>query len=100
MSVLVIVFLTGVLTLFLKGKWVNNIAILGTLVAFIVSFFSEIYFGNSYQKMFWFDEHATLLTKITLVVNVLILFLGDFALYRHRNHQPEMYALVLFSLCG
>lgn len=100
MSVLVIVFLTGVLTLFSKGKWVNNIAILGTLVAFIVSFFSEIYFGNSYQKMFWFDEHATLLTKITLVVNVLILFLGDFALYRHRNHQPEMYALVLFSLCG
>ena len=100
MSVLVIVFLTGVLTLFSKGKWANNIAILGTLGALIVSFFSEISFVDSYQKMFWFDEHATLLTKITLVVNVLILFLGDFALYRHKNHRSEMYALVLFSLCG
>lgn len=100
MSVLVVVFLTGVLTLFLKGKWANNIAILGTLGAFIVSFFSEITFGNSYQKMFWFDADTVLLIKITLIVNLFILLLGDFALHRHKNHQSEMYALVLFSLCG
>lgn len=100
MSVLVIVFLTGVLTLFLKGKWVNNIVILGTLGAFIVSFFSEISFVNSYQKMFWFDADTALLIKITLIVNFFILLLGDFALHRHKNHQSEMYALVLFSLCG
>ena len=100
MSVLVIVFLTGVLTLFSKGKWANNIAILGTLGAFIVSFFSEISFVNSYQKMFWFDADTALLIKITLIVNFFILLLGDFALHRHKNHQSEMYALVLFSLCG
>ena len=100
MSVLVIVFLTGVLTLFLKGKWVNNIAILGTFGASIVSFCPEITFGNSYQKMFWFDADTALLIKITLIVNFFILLLGDFALHRHKNHQSEMYALVLFSLCG
>ena len=100
MSVLVIVFLTGGVTLFLKGKWANNIAILGTLGAFIVSFFSEITFGNSYQKMFWFDADTALLIKITLIVNLFILLLGDFALHRHKNHRSEMYALVLFSLCG
>ena len=70
MSVLVVVFLTGVLTLFLKGKWANNIAILGTLGAFIVSFFSEITFGHSYQKMFWFDADTVLWIKITLIVNL------------------------------
>ena len=100
MSVLVIVFLTGGVTLFLKGKWANNIAILGTLGAFIVSFFSEITFGNSYQKMFWFDADTALLIKITLIVNLFILLLGDFAVHRHKNHWSEMYALVLFSLCG
>ena len=100
MSVLVVVFLTGGVTLFLKGKWANNIAILGTLGAFIVSFFSEITFGNSYQKMFWFDADTALLIKITLIVNLFILLLGDFALHRHKNHWSEMYALVLFSLCG
>ena len=100
MSVLVIVFLTGVLTLFSKGKWANNIAILGTLGALIVSFFSEISFVDSYQKMFWFDADTALLIKITLIVNLFILLLGDFALHQHKNHQSEMYALVLFSLCG
>ena len=100
MSVLVIVFLTGVLTLFSKGKWANNIAILGTLGALIVSFFSEISFVDSYQKMFWFDADTALLIKITLIVNFFILLLGDFALHRHKNHGSEMYALVLFSLCG
>ena len=100
MSVLVIVFLTGVLTLFSKGKWANNIAILGTLGALIVSFCPEISFVNSYQKMFWFDADTALLIKITLIVNFLILLLGDFALHQHKNHQSEMYALVLFSLCG
>lgn len=100
MSVLVIVFLTGVLTLFSKGKWVNNIAILGTLGALIVSFCPEISFVNSYQKMFWFDADTALLIKITLIVNLFILLLGDFALHRHKNHRSEMYALVLFSLCG
>lgn len=100
MSVLVIVFLTGVLTLFSKGKWANNIEILGTLGALIVSFCPEISFVNSYQKMFWFDADTALLIKITLIVNFLILLLGDFALHQHKNHQSEMYALVLFSLCG
>ena len=100
MSVLVIVFLTGVLTLFSKGKWVNNIAILGPLGALIVSFCPEISFVNSYQKMFWFDADTALLIKITLIVNLFILLLGDFALHRHKNHRSEMYALVLFSLCG
>ena len=100
MSVLVIVFLTGVLTLFSKGKWVNNIAILGNLGALIVSFCPEISFVNSYQKMFWFDADTALLIKITLIVNLFILLLGDFALHRHKNHRSEMYALVLFSLCG
>ena len=100
MSVLVIVFLTGVLTLFSKGKWANNIAILGTLGALIVSFCPEISFVNSYQKMFWFDADTALLIKITLIVNLFILLLGDFALHRHKNHRSEMYALVLFSLCG
>jgi NADH-quinone oxidoreductase subunit N len=50
--------------------------------------------------MFEFGPNAALFTKISLVVTLLIFFLGGFAFSNHRSHQSELYALMLLSLCG
>ncbi|MDO4763316.1 MAG: NADH-quinone oxidoreductase subunit N [Flavobacteriaceae bacterium] len=104
MSVLIIVFLTGVMTLFLGAfqcrQAVKYSGIVGLLLAFGVSFLPEYSFWEAYQNMFCYDENTVIFTRISLLISLLIFLLGDEALYRHRNHQSEIYALVLFSLCG
>jgi NADH-quinone oxidoreductase subunit N len=50
--------------------------------------------------MFDFDENSALFSKISIVVTLLIFFLGGFAFNNHRSHQSELYALLLFSLIG
>lgn len=104
MSVLVIVFLFGVLALFSgfchRGKWAGYIGVIGILVALIVSFLPEISFWGEYYRMFLYDAEVALFTRITLVITLLIFLLGNLGLYGHRNHQSEIYALVMFSLCG
>ena len=104
MSVLIILFITAVLALFSgvynQGKFARYIGIFGLLVALYVSFLPECSFFNQYKSMFDFDENAALFTKISLVVTLLIFFLGGFAFNNHRSHQSELYALMLFSLTG
>ena len=104
MSVLIIIFLTAVLALFAgvfeKGKFSRYIGILGLILAFYVSFLPELAFFSQYKHMFEFGPNAALFTKITLVITMLIFFLGGFAFSNHRSHQSELYALMLFSLCG
>ena len=104
MSVLVVLFLTAVLALFSgvynQGKFARYIGILGLLVALCVSFSPELAFFNQYKSMFDFNENAALFTKISLVVTLLIFFLGGFAFNNHRSHQSELYSLMLFSLIG
>ena len=60
----------------------------------------ELAFFNQYKSMFDFNENAALFTKISLVVTLLIFFLGGFAFNNHRSHQSELYSLMLFSLIG
>lgn len=104
MGVLIIVFLTAVAALFAgvfeKGKYSRYIGILGLIIAFYVSFLPELAFFNQYKSMFEYGANAALFTKISLVVTLLIFFLGGFAFSNHRSHQSELYALMLFSLCG
>lgn len=104
MSVLIVLFITAVLALFSgvynQGKFARYIGIFGLLVALYVSFLPECSFFNQYKSMFYFDENAALFTKISLVVTLLIFFLGGFAFNNHRSHQSELYALMLFSLTG
>lgn len=104
MGVLIIVFLTAVAALFAgvfeKGKYSRYIGILGLIIAFYVSFLPELAFFNQYRSMFEYGANAALFTKISLVVTLLIFFLGGFAFSNHRSHQSELYALMLFSLCG
>lgn len=103
MSVLVIVFLTAIFTLFgggSNGSRAKGIAILGLFVAFGISFIPEFSLWEAYQNMFKYDAGASLFTKISILITIFIFFLGDFALYHHHKHQPEMYAMTLFSLCG
>ena len=71
---------------------------MGLLVALCVSFSPELAFFNQYKSMFDFNENAALFTKISLVVTLLIFFLGGFAFNNHRSHQSELYSLMLFSL--
>src|SRR5690606_30826934 len=53
-----------------------------------------------YQHMYEFGANAALFTKIAIIITVLIFFIAGFAFSNHRNHQSELYALMLFSLCG
>ncbi|MBH1960653.1 MAG: NADH-quinone oxidoreductase subunit N [Flavobacteriia bacterium] len=104
MSVLIIIFLTAIAALFAgvfeKGKFSRYISIIGLLVAFYVSFLPEAEFFNQYKHMFEYTVNAALFTKIAIVITILLFFLGGFSFSNHRSHQSELYALMLFSLCG
>ena len=104
MSVLIIVFLTAVIALFSgvfeKGKFARYIGIFGLLIAFYVSYQPELAFFSQYQAMYKYGESSALFTKIAIFITILIFFLGGFAFSNHRSHQSELYALMLFSLCG
>ncbi len=104
MSVLVVLFLTAVLALFSgvfnQGKFARYIGILGLLIALSLSFVPDCSFFAQYKSMFEYDANAMLFTKISLVITLLIFFLGGFAFNNHRSHQSELYALMLFSLTG
>lgn len=104
MSVLVIVFITAILVLFSgvyrQGKWTSWLGILGLSLALGMSFLPENPFWDRYQNMFIFSDISLIFTRISLLISIFIFLLGDFALYRHQNHQSEIYALMLFSLCG
>ncbi|TXF77448.1 NADH-quinone oxidoreductase subunit N [Chryseobacterium sp.] len=104
MSVLIIIFLTAVAALFSgvfeQGKFARYIGIVGLIIAFYVSFMPEHSFFNQYKSMVDFGTNAALFTKISLVITLLIFFLGGFAFSNHRSHQSELYALMLFALCG
>ena len=104
MNVLIIVFLTAIVTLFTgvfdKGKFARYVGILGLLIAFSVSFQPDCSFFDQYKHMFEFGANAALFTKISIIVTILIFFLGGFAFSNHRSHQSELYALMLFALCG
>lgn len=104
MSVLIIIFLTAVIALFAgvfeQGKFSRYIGILGLMIAFYVSYLPEFAFFNQFQHMYEFGANAALFTKISIVITILLFFLGGFSFSNHRNHQSELYALMLFSLCG
>ena len=104
MGVLIIIFLTAVAALFAgvfeQGKYSRYIGILGLILAFYVSFLPELSFFDQYKSMYEYGANAALFTKISLVVTLLIFFLGGFAFSNHRSHQSELYALMLISLLG
>ncbi|MBN9313539.1 MAG: NADH dehydrogenase [Chryseobacterium sp. 39-10] len=104
MSVLIIVFLTAIVALFAgvyeKGKLSRYIGILGLIIAFYVSYLPGCPFFGQFKDMFEFGANAALFTKISIVILILLFFLGGFAFSNHRSHQSELYALMLFSLCG
>lgn len=104
MSVLIIIFLTAVIALFAgvfeKGNLSRYIGIAGLLLALAISYQPELAFFERYQTMFEFGANTAMFTRISIFITILIFFLGGFAFSNHRSHQSELYALMLFSLCG
>ena len=104
MNTLIIVFLTAIITLFSgvfgNGKYTRAISILGLLVALGISFLPESAFFEQYRNMYEYTPNVAIFTKIALVVTILLFGLGEFAFSNHRSHQSELYALMLFALCG
>lgn len=104
MSVLIIIFITAVIALFSgvfeQGKWARYIGIAGLLFALYIAYLPEASFFEKYRAMFEYGTNAALFTKISIVVTLLIFFLGGFAFANHRRHQSELYALMLIALCG
>lgn len=104
MSVLIVLFLTAILVLFSgvfeKGKYARYIGIFGLIVGLGISFLPECEFFAQYKSMYDYSYNAALFTKVSIVVTTLLFFLGGFAFSNHRSHQSELYALMLFALCG
>ncbi|MDR3272553.1 MAG: NADH-quinone oxidoreductase subunit N [Flavobacteriaceae bacterium] len=104
MNVIVILFITAVLSLyagvFKAGKSSQIIAIIGIIAALITSFFNDCSFFDRYTPLFVFDKTAKIFTQISLFTALLILLLGKFAFRLIDRHQSEVYSLILFSLCG
>ncbi|RMZ60341.1 NADH-quinone oxidoreductase subunit N [Chryseobacterium nematophagum] len=104
MSVLIIVFLTAVIALFSgvfeHGKFARYIGILGLIIALYVSFMPECTFFEQYRHMYDYSANTALFTKISILTTILLFLLGGFAFSNHRSHQSELYALMLFALCG
>ncbi|MDY3506297.1 NADH-quinone oxidoreductase subunit N [Riemerella anatipestifer] len=104
MSVLITIFITAVIALFTgvfnQGKYARYVGILGLGIALYVSFLPDCTFFEKYNTMFSYSANTALFTKISLVVTLLLFFIAGFAFSNHRSHQSELYALMLFSLCG
>ncbi len=104
MGVFIIIFLTALGALFSgvygSMKFARYVAIFGVILALVCSYFPELAFFHQYDLMVKFDLNAALYTRIALFLTLLIFILGDFALINHSSHASEMYALILFSLCG
>ncbi len=104
MTVLIIVFLTALAVLFAgvfdNGKFARYFGIAGLLMALCSSFLPELAFFMKYRHMFEYGLNPALFTKISIVVTLLIFFIGGFAFSNHRSHQSELYALMLFAVCG
>jgi len=104
MSVLIIIFLTAVAALFSgvfeQGKLARYIGIAGLMIAFATSYQADPAFFQQYKLMYDFGANAALFTRISIIITMLLFFLGGFAFSNHRSHQSELYALMLFALCG
>ncbi|MDY3316129.1 NADH-quinone oxidoreductase subunit N [Riemerella anatipestifer] len=104
MSVLITIFITAVIALFTgvfnQGKYARYVGILGLGIALYVSFLPDCTFFEKYNAMFSYSANTALFTKISLVITLLLFFISGFAFSNHRSHQSELYALMLFSLCG
>ncbi len=104
MSVFIIVFITAIAALFSgtlgSGKYARYISLAGLLVALTVSFQPDAEFFQQYKHMFEYGANTALFTKMSIIILLLIFFLGGFAFNNHRSHQSELYALMLFSLSG
>lgn len=104
MSVLIIIFLTAVAALFTgvfdQGKFARYVGITGLIIAFAASYQADPAFFQQYKLMYDFGANAALFTRISIIITMLLFFLGGFAFSNHRSHQSELYALMLFALCG
>lgn len=104
MSVIIIVLFTAIVALFTgiyqQGKMARYVGIAGLLVALFVSYLPEAQFFVQFNPMFEFNQLTALYTRIAIVVTLLIFFMAGFAFSNHRSHQSELYALMMFALCG
>lgn len=104
MSIIIIIFAAAILSLysgvFGQGKYSQPFAILGLLIALIVSFYGDSPFFTRYASMFAFDQTAKIFTQISILTTLLIVFLGKYAFRLIDHHQAEVYSLMLFALCG
>ncbi|TWP27446.1 NADH-quinone oxidoreductase subunit N [Apibacter muscae] len=104
MSVIVIIFLSAIVSLYLgifkAGKYSQHIAILGLLLALATTFLGEYPFFSRYSHMLNFDQTAKVFTQIAIFITILIFLLGNYALKLIDHHQSEIYCLLMFVLCG
>lgn len=104
MSIIIIVFLSAILSLFggifAGAKLSRYSSILGLSLALVVSFFPETEFFSQYKSMYLYSSDAAMFSKIALVISLLLLCISGIALNSQKSIQPEIFALMQFSLCG
>ncbi len=104
MSVIVVIFVTAILSLysgiFGSGKYAQSFGIIGLFAALATTFYGDCSFFSRYASMFVFDNTGKIFTQIAIIITILIFFLGKYAFRLIDHHQAEVYSLLLFSLCG
>lgn len=64
------------------------------------TFFHQYFDESTYRNMFSFDKFAAVFAGMMLVATLLISMLATDGFIYNESHRPELFALMLFSLCG
>ena len=105
MDALIVIFLTGLIGLFigmLKKPNLNlGITLLGLIIAFILQLYHGYYTSPfvNYQVL-EFEVSGLYFSLLAIGFSILIVLGGYQYFKRDPNHTGDYYGLLLFSLCG
>ena len=103
MEAIIILFLTGIIALFLgimnQPRISTFLSIAGLVLAGIVQYHPLNILSNKYNLLI-FGDAGNAFVLLVLVITGLIILSGDKSIQTEKNHVGDFHALLLFSLCG
>ena len=103
MEAIIIIFLTGIIALFLgilkQPKLTTISSILGLVAAGIVQYFPLDILSDKYNLLI-FGDAGNAFVVLGLVITGLIILTGDKGFQEDKSHVGDYHALLLFSLSG
>ena len=103
MIALVVVLLTAIITLFvnlMNSRWSRPVATLGLAIALGTCFYD---YSNPYldaTEMLYFSHASTIFSALTILLALILVGLSEYSVSYAGKNRGDVYALMLFSLCG